>query len=320
MHALSLNLAYDFWSLKEFLGWSFDVRDETDTNQLVKESIRFLNEKGMVENYLPTTFRDAVTYANFTVDEGLAFSDACTKIMKGLCLLDDVHLIFLCIPPETGISLPPFGRGIWERIFEKRSQAIQLITDKTAADMQRFIVRGIAGMISLGKDEQSTYEKIYAANLLAELVDECSLTKVERAFEVDRGSIQTLQSAAASYAGQGAKFTEAMGYQALSVVLLTVLKRLSFGAKGELIYLMNMPSMRRDIARMLFNGGYKSAQEVSALTTEELVAMMPHQEGGMTETDFEVVAKRIIEEADALTEHLAMLEQFEEESGWAKAT
>jgi hypothetical protein len=76
--------------------------------------------------------------------------------------------------------------------------------------------------------------------------------------------------------------------------------------------------MRRDVARALFDAGFRTPEDVRSLSARELAALMPHQEGGMTEEDFEEVARRVIEEADALAEQIALLERFEEESAWKK--
>jgi hypothetical protein len=81
---------------------------------------------------------------------------------------------------------------------------------------------------------------------------------------------------------------------------------------------MGIPSMRRDIARMLFNNGFGNPEDVGALTVQELVGMIGAEESGMTEDETVEIAKGIIGEAEALTEQMGLLDKFEEESTWKK--
>jgi replicative superfamily II helicase len=244
--------------------------------------------------------------------------EAMRKLMRAVCLFDDLHLMFLCIPAETGIYLPDFANAIWEEIFRRHGHVIGLITGKTQADLQKFIVRGVAGRLQLEASEKTVYEKIYAASVLAAVIEERSLASIERQFEIDRGSIQALQSSSASFAGQGAKFAEAMGFNSLSVALLSFLRRLSFGVKAELIDLMALPSMRRDVARAMFDSGIRSPQDLLGYSVDQVAQMMPQAMRKLGDDEVEDVAMRIMQEAAAICEQMAMLEMFEEEAALKK--
>jgi POLQ-like helicase len=238
--------------------------------------------------------------------------------MRGLNLADDVHLVFLCTPADPGLPLPPFSDALWERIFAEHGQVVGMITGWSGPEMQRFVILACAGRAAPSEIQRRELEKLFAACVLTRIIEERQLAEIEREFKVDRGNVQALQVTAAALAGQAVRFAEEMGFHVLAVALGTILKRLSFAVKSELIDLMTMPSMRRDIARVLFDAGFKNPEDVRELSVRELAAMVPHQEGGMTEEDVEEVVKKVIEEADALVEQMALLERFEEESTWKK--
>jgi replicative superfamily II helicase len=316
LQALSLGLATDFFTLRTFLASSFEISLESDVSVVVTRAMKYLNEKGMCEKFRATTLGQAVTAANVTIEDGLALCEQMQKFMRGVCLFDDLHLMVLCTPTETGVYCPAFSDAIWESIFKRHRHVIGLITGKTPGEIDRFIIQGVAGRLQLRPEEKVIYEKIFAATILVELIQERPLTGIEKEFEVDRGTIQTLQTSAASFAGQGAKFAEAMGYHALNVALLAFLRRLTFGVKEELIELMSLPSMRRDLARRMFDQGVRCAEDMLDVSVSELVELMPHGEGGMTGEDKADIAERILKEAAAVCDQIAMLEKFEEESAW----
>ena len=322
LQALSLGLASDFSSMRCFMRSSFEfsLAPGQTEDEIVDKAIQFLSEKRLVERFETTKLGQAITAANLSINEGLLLNSVIERILNAVCLTDDVHLLFVCTPEDGSIYIPKFSDPIWEDLFEKHSFVIGLITGKTVQDLRRLVISSHAGRELVSNEEYLTFTKIYAACLLCSLIDEFSLGDVERVFKIDRGTIQSLQSAAASHAAQAMRFTEAMGYYALSAALQSFLKRLSFAVKPELVDLMSMPSMRRDIARVLYDRGFKTIADVASLSSRELAAMMPHQEKGMTESDYRAAAKKILDEADALSEQISLLEEMEEESTWMKVS
>ena len=320
LQALSLGLASDIFTLRNFMKSSFELNLDIHQSEIeiVDSAVKYLTENGLIKDFKTTKLGNAITAANLSISEGLALNDVVDKVLNAVCLTDDVHLLFVCAPEDSTIYIPPFSDPIWEDLFDKHSFVIGLITGKTVEDLRRIVMCSYAGQTKVSNDEYLTFTKIYSACLLCNLIDECSLNEVERTFKIDRGTIQTLQSAAASHAAQSVRFTEAMGHFALSAALQSFLKRLTFAVKPELVDLMSMPSMRRDIARVLYDQGFKTVADVASLSSRELAAMMPHQAQGMTESDYRAAAKKIIDEADALSEQIALLEEMAEESTWMK--
>lgn len=317
LQTLSLGLAMDVYSIQSFLSTSFDIQDKHEIEiPLITKSLKEMSENGLIDDkYIPTKLGAAISSANLLIEEGIDLNRVVSKMMQSLCLVDDLHLLFLCTPSRTGIYLPSFQEQIWEDLFEEHQKVICTITSKSVQELKKIIACSYSGNYEMDKNSEMIFERIYGGCVLEQIIQEKSLNDVEKMFEVDRGTIQSLQTAAASFAGQATRFCESMEYYPLAAALSAFRKRLSFGVKNELIDLMTIPSMRRDVARILYDNGFKTASDVSNMSNDELVAMMPDNGN---ESELQTAANQIIIEADELAEQLAVLEEYEEESSFKK--
>lgn len=319
LQALTFGLATDIYSLKTFLKSSFHDTDET----VVRNSITRLIAHNLISDErkcIPTQFGNAVSSANLSIEDGLELNESTNQLMSSICLIDDLHLIFLCTPSRIGIPLPSFKEPIWEEeIFNAHHHVISLITGKSVEDLRVMIIRSYAGIEdSIDKNIRPVFEKIYGACVLTELINETPISDIEKKFNIDRGSIQMLQSTSAMFGGQATKFCRQMNYHPLAAALTQFVRRISFGVQNELVDLMSIPSMRREIARCFFEKGYKTINEVATLTPDEVVGLMPHDGEGLNESDLDETANKIISDAAKLAEQIAILEDIEEEATWKK--
>ena len=95
-----------------------------------------------------------------------------------------------------------------------------------------------------------------------------------RKFKTERGTVQSLQMQSASFAGQTSKFCELIGAGLLATTLNRFRQRLNFAARTELLNLMTLPSMTKDIARRLVDSGLNSPIEISELTVHSLLPLI----------------------------------------------
>lgn len=306
-----------------------NIAKEMDTQQANHEkTVEIVNNclENLITNKLieektfeATKLGKAITSSNLSISEGLRLNANVLKVMKMLCLSDSLHLLFLCIPSNTGIFLPPFTDSTWETIFTKHSHVINLITDKSERDLRRIIIQSFAGL-SISSTEKLLFERIYAACVLERLIDEHSIIEIENAFKVDRGTIQILQSSSGSFAGQATRFCEEMDYSILAAALIRFRKRLEFGVKDELIELMEIPSCTREIARGLFTAGYKTVIDVCEMSRKKIIDIVMKAKGGfgsgLTDKDVRSIAKSIQSEAKKLSKHRNLLDDYAEKAAF----
>lgn len=318
LQALSFGFASDFFTLKTFLKSSFNDTDEV----VIKNSIHRLFQLNMIEDEKkchPTNLGMAVSSANLSIEDGIDLNLSTNKLMAQICLLDDLHLIFLCTPSRTGVLLPSFKEEIWEEIFEKHSHVIGLITGKSIDQLRLIIVKSFSGYgEGIDPKERPLFEKIYGACVLSSLIEEIEIHLIEKKFKIDRGSIQMLQSSSSMFSGQATKFCEVMGFHPLAAALRQFTKRITFAVKSDIIDLMSIPSMRREIARSIFNHGYQTLSDVHSLSAEEIASMIPTGTDALSSDDAYEIASQIAGESNTLAEQLAILEDLEEKATWNK--
>lgn len=355
LQTLTYGLSRDFYSLKSFMMTSFcyTQKDSSEVDALINKSVDYLTKNKLINNkFITTKIGNAISASNLTIEEGLKLNDILEKMMKSLCLIDDLHLLFLCSPQQTGVYVPSFKEPIWESIFEKHSHVIYLITDKTIDELRRIIVFSFNGRLQMDSENLSIFERIYTACVLECLIDEMSLSEIEKKYNIERGTIQSLQTNASSYTGQVTRFVESMEFLPLAAALQQFIKRLSFGVRNDLVELMRLPSMRREIARKLFDKGIKEPKDLVMLSVDEIYgkicsekvdenvdsssaassfmdSIQPDENDVVTDQDNKkkadddddrdkkdimYIVKNLRKEAKELTDNLAILEEYEEKA------
>jgi DNA polymerase theta len=148
-------------------------------------------------------------------------------------------------------------------------------------------------------------DRVWAALVMRELVNETPISDISRKFGVDRGALQGIQMQCGGYAAQVSKFCELIGSGLLATALNRFRQRLNFAAKAELLGLLVLPSMRRDLARKLVGCGIESPVELAGLSLENLIAVAGE---GMDSEE----AQRVLADAILYSENLSRIEGMEE--------
>ena len=92
------------------------------------------------------------------------------------------------------------------------------------------------------------YKRFYAALMLNFLVNEMPVGKVADKFEVPRGSLQTLQDKAATFANMVSGFCQRLNWWDLEVLTGSYAKQLNYGCQTDVLPLCEIP-VRVDMIR-----------------------------------------------------------------------
>lgn len=242
-----------------------------------KESIKRLSQNGLVVNKGKVTrLGRAIAGANFGIEEGLLVYENIKKAQMNICLSDELHLLYLTIPKDVGFKTPQYREDdIWLKVFNEHQHVISdLLKIPSSEIYKRISLSHVQGGIKNNDEIDSILDKIYASSILLEIINERPVSEVEKMFNVDRGTIQSLQTNVSTFAGQVVKFCELCSFQVLAAAINKFRKRLDCSVKNELLSLMSLPSCSQIVARLLFNQGIESPEDIVNYRTEGIVNIL----------------------------------------------
>ena len=127
------------------------------------------------------------------------------------------------------------------------------------------------------KIERSIIERFYLTLMLNDLFKGESVWNVSELYGCTRGDVQNLLSSAASFASCVFHFVQELDeFWAFSELLLPFSRELSMCCTTELIPLMELPSVAKGRARMLFKAGFRTLTDVAKTNPETLVSRVDH--------------------------------------------
>jgi len=114
--------------------------------------------------------------------------------------------------------------------------------------------------------------RFYVTLMLYDLWNEMPLCDVARKYEVNRGLIQNLMTAAATFASNVYHFCDVLEeFWAFSLLLKGMSDRLSHCCVKELSPLMKLPAVKQNRARQLFQAGFKTLQSIAKANPDDLM-------------------------------------------------
>lgn len=316
LQCLSTKLISPKDGLVTFLSQSLSgVKDiESVSKRLVE--LKLVDER----NLEATPLGRAIAGSSLSIEEGMELELIVKKIQRSLCFDDECHLLYICIPSSLASTLKKesYDSRNWNEIILNHMHIIKLITGLNEREIEHLQdlphIYGGNGRINPVVD--SDLDRVYAAVILYDLINEVPLAIIQKKYKVDRGFIQNLQMQSASYAGQASRFCELYGAVLLSTTLNRFRQRLNFAARSELLSLMVLPACNKIIARKLYDCGITSPVEISVLNTDALASLLtPIDDKGfhMPPTENEIqIATNILSQAQQYTKSIQKIEKLEE--------
>jgi replicative superfamily II helicase len=294
----------------EFLEKTFMYHpdEETATAQRLSE-LKLINP--ITERVTP--LGRAIAGSSIGIEEGLILEQDIKDIQHVVCLNDEVHLLYLCVPPQTitAVKREPYNSPLWLYIFKHHSHVIKLVTklDDRQIDRMQDLPMKYGGLGRVDARVDACCDRIFIAVMMSELINERPIPEITRNFRIDRGTLQSIQMQCASYAAQVTKFSELIGSALLAATLNKFKQRLNLAARTELLGLLMLPSMSKEAARKLFDQGILSPIELADLTPEMIEQIL--QKDSDADIDLET-AKSIWKDASEYSESLTRIEALEE--------
>ncbi|KAJ3127313.1 hypothetical protein HK098_006492 [Nowakowskiella sp. JEL0407] len=214
------------------------------------------------------------------------------KALKYFVLEDELHIVYQITPTYQNhepnwsnylniyISLPEIQRNIADAIGISES----------------FLMRQARGStLSRTNEEDLIHKRFYAALMLNDLVHEVEFRHVLRKYEVNRGTVQSLQTLSSTFSGMVTIFCQKLGWTNLELLLHQFQERVNFGVEKELVELAKVPFVKGFWARILWQAGFKTIASLACSTPEELFEHLKKAKSSKNESEQDKALLRKIE-------------------------
>ena len=132
---------------------------------------------------------------------------------------------------------------------------------------ESFLARAIQGRIlertAAQRESLRIHRRFFTALALHGLVHEVPIAEVTRRYGASKGLLQTLQTAAGTFAGMVTVFCARLGWKNLELLLSQFQNRLTFGVERELCDLVRISLLNGFRARVLYNAGFHTLAAIA---------------------------------------------------------
>ena len=236
------------------------------------------------------------------------------KAQEHLILATDLHLAYLTTPHTVELSVD------WEKLYYLINRLAVLdttVTELVGVDML-FLQRKCQGSQCSGSQESERIaRRFYAALILRDIVSETPLPKICQNFHLSLSAIEDLRERSLRYANMSAIFCGALKWAYLHVLIEEFQKRIYRGARPEIIQLTEIPYVKAHRARLLYEAGFRSIEEIAELhSVDKLAKALTAEQGvdGRQEGLELQIARRIMKGAQSIVKKRTEMTVIEEDT------
>ncbi|XP_063824011.1 DNA polymerase theta [Ostrinia nubilalis] len=234
------------------------------------ELVRTQKEEDEIR-YVATPLGKACLSSSMAPNDGLSLFCELQKARQCLVLETDLHLVYLVTPYSVSYQ---WGEIDWLHLltlWESLTKAMKRVGELVGVQ-ESFIIRCLRGGKKLDNSQNklNIHKRFYTALALQDLVNEVPLSEVAAKFQCARGLLQSLQQAAATFAGMVTAFCRQLGWKNMEMLISQFQDRLHFGIHSELLELMKLPSLNGIRARSLFDSGFETISSIASADSNKI--------------------------------------------------
>ncbi|CAK0869517.1 unnamed protein product [Prorocentrum cordatum] len=257
---LTGDLAKDYPEIADAVQW------------LLRHDMVRLDER--VQTYAATPIGQAVVASGLDPQQGHLLFQELDRARSCVSLDTDLHICYLVTPPDVGVTV---DYEVFSRVLHCFSPPEQRAADRAGirldlVDRARFQGRMPAAL--LGSVDGFRLARFYSSLVLWAILHETPAPLLLRRFALGRGSLQQLQQAAASYVHVVAVFCNRLKWFSMESLILSFQKRLTFGARTELVPLMQIEGMDCSVARALYEHGFTTPVAIAGARPAEVLKVL----------------------------------------------
>ena len=245
-----------------------------------QNALKFLEQNDFITwnlsnaSFTPTRLAVATFRSGLCPEEAKLVFENLQIARQHFIMSHDLHLVYHCTPCITGIT--PCWRDYFQ-LFVQLSSEGQKIGRLVGID---------DGTLAMSAHQQpqpsdpkcGVLNRFYAAMMLYDLANEVSIARVSTKYNVQRGDIQRLMNAAASFSGMVAAFSEQLNWWGFAPLIQQLQDRIRDGVTSDLVPLMQIPKMKSYRARSLYQAGYRTVESVASAPPSALESALSRVE------------------------------------------
>lgn len=297
------------------------------TNQNLPASFNIIVD-GVGQAVYPDDVLEVNKLGKAAVNAGMSLEDAqkieadLTTANKNLVLSQCLHLLFIVAPVDNIDSINPDNTHYNSIIM--RLDPSMTHTANVIGISEHLAMRMISRPGTIKEREKILLKRFYIALMLFELWNGKDVHEVSIKYKCNRGVVYNLLNSASSKAYSIFRFCESYEeFWCFKEILDTFSKRLSYCCSAELLPLMELPAVKivsslkhlkygkylnlfllQGRAKLMFNAGFKTIEDVAASTPIELVQAVKNVSVRQAEKIIEGAKHSIRETIDTVQEML----------------
>ncbi|KRT83324.1 hypothetical protein AMK59_4695, partial [Oryctes borbonicus] len=189
------------------------------------------------------------------------------------CLSSELHLVYLVTPYSACNQWGNIDWMFYLELWEKLSSSMRRVGDLVGVK-DSFLVNASRGKIQTNTNRSyhnlQIHKRFFVALALQDLVNEVSLNEVVAKFNCTRGTLQSLQQSAATFAGMVTSFSKQLGWSNVEILISQFQDRLHFGVNRDLLDLMRLPILNGPRARALYNAGIETLVQLASARVDSI--------------------------------------------------
>ncbi|KAI4459665.1 dna polymerase i [Holotrichia oblita] len=228
-----------------FTSCTLYANEDNSLENPVEKALNFLTTNQFIrlqtlengdKQYVATSLGKACLSSSMSPEDGLSLFTELEKARQCFVLETELHLIYL-VTPYTACNQ---WVGVKDHFLINASRGrIQTNTNKSFHDLQ-------------------IHKRFFVSLALQDLVNEVPLNDVAEKFNCTRGTLQSLQQSASTFAGMVTSFSRQLGWSSVEILISQFQDRLHFGVNRDLLDLMRLPVLNGPRARALYNAGIET--------------------------------------------------------------
>jgi replicative superfamily II helicase len=303
LEAIANRMADSEDSLKLYLQFTFYGHQSITNNGSVIESaltaLKFLLENEFLvknnESISPTSLGSATLISSLKPEEALFVYHELIRAMKNLVLINELHLIYLVTAPNTG-QLNPNWAFFFE-LAQSFQSDVQLVADAVGINL------AYISQLSRGFDQSQKsnrwqiHARFFQALIIYELVKEKSLSSISMKYDINRGTLQTIQNQSATFCGMVRTFAIQMKWEHYNQLFSLIQDRVTFGVEQELLQLSKIAGMNRLRARAFYEKGLRKPSDIANVQVSLIFEILAKVMKDSTKLNILKEARKISQEA-----------------------
>ncbi|CAH1392758.1 unnamed protein product [Nezara viridula] len=240
--------------------------------QYLQNTLDLLMSNGVIEihneKFILQSFGKAAVKGNLPFEVARELYEDLKEAQNSLVLVNDLHLLYLVTPYSVLEDLNPTFDVIWNVFSEMNSKNMQVAR---TVGINEAIVHRILAQRSIKTLPEKILKRFFVSLILHELWTGQNVWSVSKKYKLSRGFVYNLLSTSSSFASSVLRFCEVMVELKCFVDLLGKFpQQLGFCCSPELLPLLELPSVNKGRAKLLFNAGFKDLSMIAKSDPETL--------------------------------------------------